>query len=72
MATPMYPVKSSQISYIGYEPEQSDLFITFKNGSTYMYKDVPKYMFDNLKGAKSVGEYFSNFIKNSYEFVKVK
>ena len=72
MATPMYPVNSSQLSYVGYDEETQELFITFKNGSTYKYTDVPKYIFTNLRSTTSVGTYFSDFVKNSYEYTKIK
>lgn len=72
MATPMYPVTSSQLSYIGYDEDTKELFITFKNGSTYRYENVPMHVFHELKHTKSVGTYFSDSIKNIYKFTKIK
>ena len=72
MTTPMHPVKSSQIAYIGYEEDTKELFVTFTNGSVYKYEDVPKYQFDSLMAATSVGRYFGDFIKNSYSYTKIK
>lgn len=69
MTNQMYPVNSSQISYIGYEG--TDLYIKFKNGTVYKYANVPKDLFDNLKNSKSVGKYFTDHIKNSYDCTKI-
>jgi hypothetical protein len=72
MATPMHPVKSSQISYIGYDEDSKELFVTFKNGSTYKYEDVPKNRYEQLMNCESIGKYFGEMIKNVYEFTKIK
>ena len=72
MATPMFPIKSSQISYIGYDRVTKELFVTFKNDSTYKYEDVPQEVFKKLLGASSVGNYFSTWIKNEYKFTRIK
>lgn len=48
MTTPMYPINSSQISYIGYEKDTKELYITFKNGTTFKYEDVLELIYDNL------------------------
>lgn len=68
----MFPVNSSQISYIGYDKETHELFITFKNGSTYKYEDVPLFKFNNMKVDSSIGKYFSMYIKNMYVTTKIK
>jgi len=67
----MFPVQSSQISYIGYDEDKSILYITFKNDSTFRYFDVEKEIYNTLKTSTSVGKYF-NSIKNNYEYEKVK
>jgi hypothetical protein len=72
MATPMYPVVSSQLSYVGYENDTNELYITFKNGTTYKYENVPIHVFNELINATSVGKYFTLHIKNSYINSKIK
>lgn len=72
MATPMYPVNSSQISYIGYEEDTKELFITFKNGSTYKYENVPEMTYKILLSSPSKGKYFADNIKNIYVSTKIK
>lgn len=68
----MFPVSSSQISYIGYEDDDMSLIVVFTNGSTYRYDNVPREVFDDLKSASSVGKYFNANIKNSYSNSKIK
>lgn len=71
MATPMYPVNSSQISYIGYDEETKELFITFKNGSTYKYEDVPEDIYKILLSSPTKGKYFADNIKDKYKTTKL-
>ena len=72
MATPMYPVNSSQISYIGFDDENNILYVTFKNNKTYEYSDVPYVTWKALKNAPSIGSYFSSNIKNKYKSKEIK
>lgn len=70
--TPMVPVTSSQLSYIGYDKDSNTLYITFKNGSVYEYTDVPITVYNELMGAASVGKYFASNIKNNYRNSRIK
>lgn len=72
MTTPMHPVISSQISYVGYENDTKELFITFKNGSTFKYEDVPKVIYNNLMDSDSKGRYLNMYVKNIYTSTKIK
>jgi len=67
MATPMIPVVSSQISYIGYDDENQKLYVTFtKGGKTYEYSDVPYKIFKEFEKSESIGQYFIKNIKTKY------
>ena len=73
MATPMYPVKSSQISYIGFDDEENKLYVTFaKTNKTYEYQEVPYTVWKDLKESTSVGSYFSKNIKSKYQYKEIK
>jgi hypothetical protein len=63
-------VKSSQVKAIGYL-EKSGVIVKFSNDSEYLYKDVPKDVFDNLAKSESVGKFLSSNIKGRYEFIKI-
>lgn len=48
------------------------LEIEFKNGRVYRYKNVPKQLYYGMINAKSVGKYFRDYIKDRYEYERVK
>lgn len=62
-------VSSSNISTIGYE--RYTLIISFKDGGTYEYEDVPESVYNSLMSASSHGSYFSDNIKNVYRCRKI-
>jgi hypothetical protein len=72
MTTQMFPVQSSQISYIGFEEETNILYVTFSNNTTWAYYSVSKEVFEALKNATSVGKYFNSEIKGKYDMNKIK
>ncbi len=65
------PVKSSNISSIGYDEDSNTLEIEFHNGAVYQYFDVPFSVYDDLMGADSQGIYLAQNIKGKYRFVRV-
>ena len=62
----MIPVVSSNLSSAGYE--NGNLYITFHGNRTYVYFDVPEYVYTELLNAESKGKYHARFIKNSYRY----
>lgn len=72
MTTPeMQSVSSSNISAVGYDTQNQTVFVQFLNGSTYAYKGVPDYEFENLRTAPSVGSYLNRNFKNVYPYERV-
>lgn len=67
----MLKVVSSQISDVGYDLTTRELFVTFKNGSTYKYSNIPLDEYNSLLKAESIGKYFSENIKGNYNSVKL-
>lgn len=59
-------LKSSAILSATYDDEAEELSITFSNGSTYDYHDVPREVFDGLATAGSAGQYWHANIKDIY------
>lgn len=72
MTTPMHPVNSSQISYIGYDDATQCLYVTFKNNSTYKYDNVPRDIFEAMLKSDSVGKYLNLKVKGVYNSTKIK
>lgn len=56
-------VDSSNVEQIGYDPEWSQLEVIFKNGSHYVYSDVPADVWHAFLNAPSKGAYLNNAIK---------
>ena len=62
-------VESSNIERVGYH--RKTLFIEFKNGICYAYKNVSHSQFQALVSAESVGQHFNRWIKPNFEYVKL-
>ncbi|MGR3790070.1 hypothetical protein BWK60_12415 [Flavobacterium covae] len=62
----MIAVRSSVISAIGYDSENSVLYVKFKSGMLYKYHRVPEYVFKDFLNARSKGSFFSLRIRDEY------
>lgn len=71
MQIPMHPVESSNISYIGYDYDTQELYITFIKGDTYKYDNVPEQVFKEFLEASSVGKYYISNIRGQYTSNKI-
>lgn len=71
MPVEMKPVKSSNISAVGFDPETKELHVAFSNGTRYVYHDVDADKHQKLMSADSVGGHFHAHIKNGgHKFTK--
>jgi hypothetical protein len=61
-------VSSSNVQSIAYAADDKQLLVQFKNGTSYVYYDVPSETWDGLKSASSTGGYLAQHIKNSYRY----
>lgn len=64
-------VKSSNLTKAVYDTENKELSINFKNGSIYMYNNVPWEIFTRFRMSESQGKFFSSEIKNNYTYKKI-
>lgn len=64
--------ESSMVSKADYEPENSVLIITFKNGTKYAYQDFPADKWEELKSTESIGKYINSAIKGAYTSQKLE
>lgn len=55
----------------GYRYEHGDLFIKFKSGGTYVYKNVNSDIVEKFECSESKGKFFFSEIKNAYEWEKI-
>ncbi len=63
----MTPVISSNIKEIGHDPAGKVLHITFKNGKTYEYADVPAFKHEELLAAESQTKHFNMYIRPAHK-----
>jgi hypothetical protein len=68
----LHPVsKSTQIKYIGYSRENSELEIVFVSGGHYRYKGVPPEVYVAFARSKSLGQFFHANIRGRYDFLRL-
>lgn len=64
----MIKINSSNIEEVSYDYSECKLYIKFKSGRIYEYKDVPFQIFKGLINTNSAGVYFNRFIRNAYDY----
>ncbi len=69
----MIAVDSSLIDSVGYDPDTSELHISFTNPKpvTYAYYIVERRIFDHFLHAQSKGRFFNDFVKGRYPYRQV-
>lgn len=65
------PFSSSNIQSIRYEDALLTLEVTFHNGGTYQYYDVPNHVAAAFQAAGSKGEFLASDIKGNYRYSKL-
>lgn len=65
----MIQVQSSNIQAVGYDEDKRNIHIELISGEKYMYKEVPKKVFEDLLTAPSIGSYTHRYLRDSYEVV---
>ncbi len=70
MMPELFFVESSNIEAIGYDDTTQELHVQFLSGGYYIYKDVPRGIFDDLMNAPSKGSFLNREIKGIYQFAK--
>jgi hypothetical protein len=53
----------------GYDSARRTLEVRFKRGQTYTYFNVPEKVFDAMQAAPSKGQFVTEHVKGSYEFL---
>lgn len=64
----MPDVGSTAIKAIQYDAVTRQLRVTFPNGNTYKYYDVPRGVYETFVKAESKGLYFNGYIRDRYDF----
>jgi lysyl-tRNA synthetase class 2 len=66
IAFPLLKSTSNVIKSFDYDEKTQTLRVEFNNGSIYKYHDVPDSVYQELKIAPSVGQYFNTHIREKY------
>jgi lysyl-tRNA synthetase class 2 len=66
IAFPLLKSSSAVLKSFDYDKETKTLRVEFNNGSVYKYHDVPDSVYQELKIAPSVGQYFNTHIREKY------
>jgi hypothetical protein len=61
-------VESSAVNHLHYDEVTAELHIEFAGDRAYVYYDVPRRVYDDMRTASSVGAYFNQHIKDRYRF----
>ena len=62
----MISVRSSVISAIDYDANNSILYVVIKPNKLYKYRRVPVRVFENFLKSRSKGTYFTNYVKGRF------
>lgn len=68
----MIKVSSSNVSEVGYNDNNSTLYVRFNNNTLYQYFGVPKIEYEGLLYAPSVGSYLYRNIKGIYTYERLE
>ncbi|MEX2619990.1 MAG: KTSC domain-containing protein [Egibacteraceae bacterium] len=63
-------VDSSNLEQVGYDNDNMELHVIFKDGSLYVYLDVPAQIYEELLVAPSKGSYLNREVKGVYNYDK--
>jgi hypothetical protein len=70
---PMNKIETDCIVFYGYDKEKQFLDLEFNSGYyIYRYLHVPEYIVKELLSTNKTGTYFNLYVKNQYQFFKLK
>jgi len=64
-------VFSSMAQSVSYDPDTQTMVVTFNNGRSYAYADVPEDVAVDVSNAASVGEFINSEIKGRYSYRRI-
>lgn len=62
----LHTCESANIAAYGYDEKTQSLYVRFKSGGAFTYKDVPQAIFDNLHSADSKGKFFHAHVRSKF------
>jgi hypothetical protein len=59
---------STVIRSFAYDDELHELRVIFRSGRSYIYKEVPRETYEEMKRAFAKGEFFNTYIRSRFPF----
>lgn len=69
--TETFNPKSSNLAEVSYDSESQTMTITFQDGRSYEYYQVPVTVFQGIQHAPSAGSYFYRQVRGRYAEAEV-
>ena len=66
------PMPSTVIRTFHYDSDDRRLVIEFQTGLRYAYFDVPREVYEEMRGAPSRGAYFNGRIRDRYSYSRIE
>ena len=63
-------VDSAVMNEVNYNDETNEMTIEFWNGSIFVYKEVPKELYEEFIDSTSIGQFFHRKVKDKFTFRK--
>ena len=63
--------ESSNLAGFGYDDASHVLTVEFKSGGRYSYFDVPETIFEQMKAARSKGQFLAQYIKSAFRYARI-
>ena len=64
-------VKSRMLAAVAYDHDWHHLYLEFRSGDIYCYRDVPVHRYEELLAADSKGKYVRHHILNQYPYQRI-
>lgn len=68
LTEPVYFPNSSNVGSIQYDASSQELYVTFKNGSTYVYESVPPAFFRVMSSSASPGRFVHRLLRDRFVY----
>ncbi len=70
----LVPVNGTNVNLVGYSESLKEFFVRFSDDKTYIYKDVPKYIFDGITAPHcgSIGSFMNRKVKGFFRYERVE
>jgi hypothetical protein len=69
--TEFITVNSAVIKNVWYSHSDNSLVLDFKSGASYLYRDVPLFLFEGLRSSESKGSFINRYVIAKFSFKKL-